>query len=98
MLKGLGLPAEIPRRLQLMKRLAKARSWQNGPRALTEIRNDLVHPNQAFPGIGRVLYEAWKLSQWYVELVILALSGYCGEYTNRINARWIGETERVPWA
>ena len=37
-------------------------------------------------------------SEWYVELVLLHMLSFQGEYSNRIKHRWVGEIERVPWA
>lgn len=39
------------------------------------------------------LIEARRLSQWYVELLLLNHFGYTGSYLNRIKNEW----EPVPW-
>jgi hypothetical protein len=46
-----------------------------------------------------VLFEAWNLSMWYTELVLLWLFDFDGRYRNRLNLE-AGpyETEPVPWA
>ncbi|EPZ54847.1 hypothetical protein H477_3988 [[Clostridium] sordellii ATCC 9714] len=33
----------------------------------------------------------------YVELVVLYIINYKGEYSNRLKDRWYGEVEVVPW-
>ena len=43
-------------------------------------------------------YDAWRLSQRYVELMLLSLCDYDGEYRNRVTAEWVGQVEPVPWA
>ena len=44
--------------------------------------------------------EARYLGQWYVELLLLRLFGYNGQYANRLaceyESRW--EPEIIPWA
>ena len=44
--------------------------------------------------------EARDLGQWYVELLLLTLFGYEGQYANRLAYKYEGrwEPEIVPWA
>lgn len=59
---------------------------KDGPIAITWARNSLIHP----PKTGRTefqdlaYFDAWKLSLWYIDRVILKLCGYEGEYRNRL--------------
>lgn len=77
----------------------KGSAWKDGPEAITKIRNELVHPKGRLPfKVGAVIPDAWRLSQRYVELLILRLAGYEGDHSNRLTARWIGQVEPVPWA
>jgi len=47
----------------------------------------------------RARFEAWYLALWYVELALLKLLGYDGQYNNRLNLDgWEGEYASVPWA
>jgi len=48
----------------------------------------------ASPASTEALIEARRLSQWYVELLLLNHFGYTGSYLNRIKNEW----EPVPWA
>jgi hypothetical protein len=76
----------------------QANCWKDGPEAIVLIRNELVHPERQLPiKIGTVIAEAWNLSQWYAELMILRLSGYDGPYSNRLKRNWVGQVESVPW-
>lgn len=76
----------------------------NGPSLLTTLRNALVHSKlpkrlalRNFSFDTRV--ELMKLGLWYVELVLLWLFDYKGDYLNRLNEdRWAGQVEPVPWA
>ena len=43
-------------------------------------------------------YDAYRLGNGIVELIILNCCGYSGDYSNRTRKqRWVGEVERVPW-
>jgi len=38
------------------------------------------------------------LAEWYVELVLLRMLAFSGEYSDRTKAqRWVGAVELVPW-
>ncbi len=67
----------------------------DGPAAITEIRNGVVHPK----GTGRlaadtVIYEGGRLAIRYLELLLLHRLGYAGQAFDRI--AW-SETQDVPW-
>lgn len=95
LLQACGIPINIPTELTDLASVAAQRHWQDGPKALAGVRNQLVHPgtHQGMP-----YYDAWRLAEWYVELVLLHMLSFQGEYSNRIKHRWVGEVERVPWA
>jgi hypothetical protein len=38
------------------------------------------------------------LARWYVELVLLRMLNFTGEYLNRTRALVVGDVERVPWS
>jgi len=101
-----GIPVAIPASLPTLTTSAKARGnqWKDGPQALTDVRNALVHSSPAkrkkvFDEHHALVHEAWELSLWYLELIILRICGYKGKYSNRVaGARWRGEeVEAVPW-
>jgi hypothetical protein len=55
-------------------------------------RNDPERPHE-------VWVQAWKLIVWYVEMALMAIFGFNGEYLNRV--KWplsVEQVERVPWA
>lgn len=100
LLSALDIPLAIPSSLQELATIG-GKDW-DGPRAFTEIRNDLVHPIRK---AGRFVthrlpyFEAWNLGQWYIEMVVLRLSHFSGVHSQRTNAnRWVGEVHRVPWS
>jgi hypothetical protein len=97
-LSRLGIPTKIPDVLKILTDGKAQGGWDDGPQALTRVRNELTHPKNRLPfKVGNAVYETWNLSQWYIELIILKLAGYSGEYSNRLAARWVGQVEAVPW-
>lgn len=95
LLKACGIPSNIPTELTDLSNAAAQRHWPSGPKALAGVRNQLVHPDKH---AKTPFYEAWRLAEWYVELVLLHMLSFQGEYSNRIKHRSVGEVERVPWA
>jgi len=106
LLTMLQIPVDIPATLPTLAATAKAagNNWEDGPQALTEIRNALVHGSPAkrrkvFDNHPDLVHEAWNLSLRYLELMILRLCDYNERYSNRVSgAKWKGEeVEAVPW-
>ena len=96
---SLGIPLEIPKETSELEKFAKKYKWLDAPHALTEIRNSLVHPEHKKRGqLESVYYEAWNLGLWYLEMGLLAICNYTGNYGNRLKQRWVGQIEDVPWA
>ncbi len=95
LLRECGIPVTMPPKFADLADEAAAQGWEDGPRAVVEIRNRLVHAsgNDHLPW-----HEAWMLSRWYVELVLLRMLNFTGEYLNRTRALVVGDVERVPWA
>lgn len=82
--------------------LASSMQWADGPHALTDLRNAIVHPKKiqkVTDASFDALFQGRYLGLWYVELVILALSQYEGCYSNRLFlGKHEGEYDKVPWA
>ena len=100
-LKEARIDPQIPLQCPELITLAQPHSWVHGPHAFVEMRNDLVHPK---PHLGLVPADAYVevqcLGQWYIELMLLHLFGYSGQYFNRLEQR-VGKGEpiqHVPWA
>ncbi|WP_041233024.1 hypothetical protein [Cylindrospermum stagnale] len=77
----------------------------DGVQALTEIRNAIVHsnPKKRQKVLNRAFEEqreAYELGLWYLELILLNLFEYKGEYWNRIakKQRYEDYIENVPWS
>ena len=91
------IPQEIPPNLPALHG-KQGRKWADGMDAITDIRNSLVHPDAQTKLPDHSYYEGWKLSLWYIDLVLLRLCGHEGMYANRLLQRWSGQVEPVPWA
>lgn len=96
---SLNIPLEIPAECTELLGMANQNGWVDAPHALTEVRNSLVHPEHKRRGqFQDVMYEAWNLGVWYLEMSMLAVCGFSGQYANRLKRRWKGQYEAVPWA
>jgi hypothetical protein len=86
----------VPESLKKMtSNMTKCR-WTDGPHAVTDIRNALVHPKmQNRDAIHASMYDAWRLTMWYLEVCFLKFFNYKGSYTNRLTAQWLGETDEL---
>ena len=97
-----GVPLAIPASQTELIALAKARNWVDSPQALTEIRNPLTHPTpknrerfRNYPPVARS--EAWNLALWFLEMCLLRMCGYNGNYGCRLSMRYAGNVDPVPW-
>ena len=105
LLHACNIPTAVPESLTALVSAAKALKWTDGPQAIAETRNALVHPNPKKrrrldrAGTGARI-DAWSLALWYLELALLRLFDYNGSHFNRLQREgWAGDpVERVPWA
>ena len=97
LVSSLSIPLEIPTNLSALHERA-GKKWVDAMDAITAIRNSLIHPSAHEQLLGFAYFDAWKLSLWYIELVLLRLCGHSGKYANRLHQRWTGQIESVPWA
>lgn len=87
------IPVSIPSGLVS---IARHDNWKDGPDAFTAIRNSLTHPKLE---TELPIAEAWTLGVWYLELILLAICGYSGVYSNRTaHFPCANQVETVPWA
>lgn len=98
-----GIPTAIPAELDDLTRAAKADNWPDAPTGMTMVRNTITHPTRKNrEKFGKhptgVRTDVWSLGLWALELCLLRLFGYRGEYGNRITQRYVGQVEVVPWA
>lgn len=103
LLLRLKIPLAVPSSLVCLSRLCKSEKWVDGPHAVTDIRNKLVHPKpKNLQRISTLPYDALRdahnLGLWYLELILLYLFNYKGDYANRLPyQRYAGQVEPVPW-
>lgn len=100
-LRANGVDPSLPVECSKLSALDKTHRWSHGPHALTVIRNDLVHPdNRSGPFHHEAIREAQSLGLHYIELILLRMSGFTGQFVNRLNgAKSIASRiEVVPWA
>jgi hypothetical protein len=97
------IPLSVPAALEEIIAAARQFNWNDGPQALVETRNKVIHPPKK-EGAGQKtktvrpelpIYEACLLGQWYLELVLLRLFDFTGRYLNRTR-KWQC-TDDVPW-
>lgn len=102
-LNRVGIPVAVPPTLTQLVNASAILGWLDGPQALTEIRNGLVHPKESkrkkvLGHAPEVRLEVMELACWYLELALLSLFNYKGSYINRlVPKRWVYEVESVPW-
>ena len=94
----LGIPTALPHACVQLKRISAMREfsekWADLPKAITSIRNFLVHPKtKDEQHYFDAMVDTWRASTWCLELAILGVIGYRGKYWNRIE----GRVETVPW-
>ena len=95
LLRSLNVPIEIPDAAKALTSASKKEKWVDGPHALTDIRNRLVHSGRKKAHLeGQCYVDAWLLATRLLELTILALCSFNGEFSNGMT----GLNERVPWA
>jgi hypothetical protein len=104
LLRWAGVPTTIPDSFDaLIARGDERHRGAGGPEVIWGVRNRLVHAPKRLdsPEWPRQeeLREAWQLSSWYLELVVLRVLGYDGKYWSRLRlGRYGADVEPVPWA
>ena len=93
---SLNIPIGIDAATPDIQKGASRFEWVDAPHAITDIRNELVHPVRR-KQVNGCIVDAWKLSLWYLELSVLALCGYDDTYTSRLTAEYVTQSEKVPW-
>jgi hypothetical protein len=97
------IPVELPSHFGALaaRRARLSQPDAAGPELIFGVRNSLVHPPKRieepeWPNRDELL-ETWQLATWYLELAVLRLLGYEGEYLSRLRlGGWEFDTEPVP--
>jgi len=81
LLSQLGIDSSIHHRWADLVQQSKEYNWIDGPQAITELRNAIVHPKtkerkKASHISDSAKYQAWQLGLNYLEQVLLKLFDY----------------------
>jgi hypothetical protein len=105
LLTSVGIPLDLTAHSPELRRQAKEHNWADGAKAITAVRNALIHGNpdgrrkHFADGRSAVLEEAWYLAVYLVELAILRLCNYTGLHASRLDLpQMLGKVRPVPWA
>ncbi|AKP42731.1 TPA: hypothetical protein KN209_002367 [Clostridioides difficile] len=74
--------------------------FDDGVDLVIYLRNSIVHPSRKTHRAVLEVEDIWNIisiGTRYIELVLLFILGYRGEYSNRLVERCYGEVEVVPW-
>ena len=99
LITSLQIPTSIPVELTALTAASAAqrgKKQQDGPDAITSIRNEIVHPEASGEVSHECFVESWNLALWYIDVVFLRLCGHSGKYGNRLSQRWTGSIEDMP--
>jgi hypothetical protein len=102
MLTLVSIPRTFPSGLSELTTCAKREQWEDVADALVEARNYLAHPTKSRSGRRRETkdfpwYELWNAGQWLLELAILRLIDYSGQYHNCTKLRDFDRIDHAPW-
>ncbi len=103
LLKASGISADIPVTLKQLKTEAVTLEAPDGPEAFVRLRNAIVHPKKSkreamLKTSVLARFEAKNLGLWYLELILLRVFGYEGEYYQRLKSGWPNQGRvKVPW-
>ena len=99
-IRQIGLCTAIPPSCSKLAVFFENCSWVggDGPKAIAELRNDLVHAKKTHGDNAEAQMDALRLGQWYIELILLKKFDYHGRYRNRLTIDGESPFEKVPWA
>ncbi len=105
LLAEMGIPLDVPPNFSRLAAFANSNEHCDGPQAVSLLRNAYVHPSprnqKRLDRVGiDAKCEAWELSMYYLEMILLRIFDYNGQVSSRIaEAKYKGgETRFVPWA
>jgi hypothetical protein len=98
------IPLELPSALPDLKFWAGEFNWCDAAEAITNVRNNVVHPEAGHrdkleASNKNPTRDAWVCGLWLLELLLLRMFGYTGNYSDRREeGKFVGSTKPVPWA
>jgi hypothetical protein len=105
LLKWAGIPTDLPQSMTALTALAQRQKAKGQPMEAVElainVRNKVVHPPDKITSVewpdADELFEAWQFAMWCLELGILRLLDYGGNYTSRLQPGGWPRPVPVPW-
>ena len=106
-LNKIGIDKQIPESCQHLKDFSTQKVKQekgnnymgDGPEAIVQIRNDLVHAKKNYDRLSAdAQMDALRLGLWYIELILLRKVEYYGRYMNRPRVAGEKSFDNVPLA
>lgn len=105
LLRWANIPTGVPPSLAALSRRQRSLGATDNaaPELAFFVRNRVVHPpkkltDPEWPSPDE-LFESWLLSTWFLELLLLRILSYDGEYSSRLQTSgWTSDTELVPWS
>lgn len=100
LLSQLNLNYSIPKKLTYLDKFLKAEKLVDAPEAVVQIRNAIVHSQEEKRAkLNKIenmaKYEALQICIWYIEVALLKILDYKGDYTNRCSEQIIRSAKRV---
>lgn len=93
LLQDYQIPSSVPNAFSGLRK-----HWTDAADALTQVRNDIVHPEQKHAITSESLRECRQTGLWMLELLLLRLFDFDGVYMDRCQPnRFRGKVVRVPW-
>ena len=78
------IPVAVPGAMAALHDLAQSKNM-DGPAIVFWIRNRIAHPDREAELNRNEVHDAWTVSLWYLELVLLKILGFSGEYRSRVS-------------
>lgn len=104
LMSTLDVPIDIPSELSNLLSAASLLEATDGPEAVVKLRNAIVHPKRSKRKLTQqasvsARMEARELGLWYVEMALLRIFGYEGQYYQRFLGGYSDDKRaQVPWA
>ena len=104
LISQLSIPYEVPTKFKMLEKYRIESKLPDGIEAIVQIRNAIVHSQEEkrkkLSEIDNMaIYQAVQLSLWYIELSLLYILKFEGEYTNRCSVKLVSahKLELPPW-
>ena len=99
LLSQLNLNYTIPKKFSYLDKFLKSEKLIDAPEAVVQIRNAIVHSQEEKRAkLNKIenmaKYEALQVCIWYIEVALLKILDYKGDYTNRCSEQIVRSAKR----